>query len=392
MPSPPDADVTALARRIAELGKGEQAKVFKMSWWSERMLGYAMSHPSFKTQLFRFVDVFPATSDDHDVLQHIDEYFEGEDTPRLMHLGIDLAEHMPFGDQLSASVARRNIARMAQQFIVGSTPAEAVDGLHRLWRQGSAFTCDLLGEKTVTDAEADRYAARVRTLLEALADATAAWAPDDHLERDDLGPLPRVNLSIKPTALAPHYAPLTRELGLAEAKERLRPILALARERDAFVYFDMEHAEVKDLTLELFRDLLDEQPDLEAGVVVQAYLKDSLIDLADLVAWSGRRPRPVTVRLVKGAYWDAETITAEAEGWPSPVFARKEETDANYERCTRLLHDHHGAVRAAFGSHNLRSLAHAVMSARQMGIPDSRYEFQMLYGMAEPIQAAIRRL
>src|SRR5688500_1136970 len=392
MASPPDADVTALARRIAELGKGEEARVFRMSWWSERMLGYAMSHPSFKTQLFRFVDVFPATSGDEDVLRHIDEYFQGEDTPRLMHLGIDLAEHVPFGDHLSASVARRNITRMAQQFIVGSTPAAAVEGLHRLWRQGSAFTCDLLGEKTVTDAEADRYAARVRTLLDVLAEATTAWAPDDHLERDDLGPLPRVNLSIKPTALAPHYAPLTRELGLAEAKERLRPILARAHERGAFVYFDMEHADVKGLTLQLFRDLLDEMPDVEAGVVVQAYLKDSRDDLADVIAWSARRRTPSTVRLVKGAYWDAETITAAAEGWPSPVFERKEETDANYERCARLLHDHHGEVRAAFGSHNLRSLAYAVTYARSKGIPDAGYELQMLHGMAEPVQAAIRRL
>jgi RHH-type proline utilization regulon transcriptional repressor/proline dehydrogenase/delta 1-pyrroline-5-carboxylate dehydrogenase len=98
------------------------------------------------------------------------------------------------------------------------------------------------------------------------------------------------------------------------------------------------------------------------------------------------------VRLVKGAYWDAETIEATAEGWPVPVFAEKDETDANYERCTRLLLDHHGEVRAAFGSHNLRSIGYAVAYARSKGVPDSGYEVQMLYGMAEPIQAAIRRL
>ena len=84
MASPPDSDVGALARRIAGLGAGERARVFNMSWVSERMLGWAMSHPSFKTQLFRFVDVFPATGDDADVLRHIDEYFEGADAPRVM--------------------------------------------------------------------------------------------------------------------------------------------------------------------------------------------------------------------------------------------------------------------------------------------------------------------
>ncbi len=394
MPSPLDDEVTALARRIAELGAGEESRIFHLSWWSERMLTWAMAHPEFKTQLFRFVDVFPATTGAPDVLRHIHEYFEGADAPRLLGLGVDLAEKVPFGGSISASVARRNILRMAEQFIVGSDPAEAVEGLHRLWRSGSAFTVDLLGEKTVTEAEADRYASRVHELLSTLVDETAGWAPDDVLEYDDRGPIPRVNVSIKATALASHLAPLTADQGLDEAKGRLRPLLQLAAERGAFVYFDMEHYDVKDLTLRLFRELMSEPAfaDLDAGVVVQAYLKDSRDDLAELLAWSAGRKKPIGVRLVKGAYWDAETIHARAEGWPSPVFEHKDETDANYERCVRLLHDHHGTVRAAFASHNLRSLAYAVTYARSKGIADAGYEIQMLYGMAEPIHAAIRRL
>src|SRR6202011_5408538 len=87
-----------------------------------------------------------------------------------------------------------------------------------------------------------------------------------------------------------------------------------------------------------------------------------------------------------------DTVGARAAGGPSPVFEDKAQTDANYERCTRLLHDHHGDVRAAFATHNLRSLAYAVTYARSLGIPDPGYELQMLYGMAEPVQAAIRRL
>jgi RHH-type proline utilization regulon transcriptional repressor/proline dehydrogenase/delta 1-pyrroline-5-carboxylate dehydrogenase len=391
-----DRATVALARRIAELGTGRESKVFHLSWWSEKMMDWAMARPAFKTQLFRFVDVFPAMTDDADVARHIDEYFEGQDVPAALRAGIGLADRVPLGSRVEANVARRNIERMARQFIVGRSGAEAVEGLRRLWDEGSAFTVDLLGEKTVVPSEADRYAARVHELVSTLADAAAGWpgSPGGLLEHDDLGPLPRVNVSIKPTALAPHLGPLTRELGLSEAKERLRPILRLARERDAFVYVDMEHYDVKALSLELFRDVLgeDEFADLEAGVVVQAYLRDSRDDLADLIAWSAGRPRPITVRLVKGAYWDAETVQARAEGWPIPVFERKVETDANYERCVRLLHDHHGEVRAAFASHNLRSLAHAVTYARYRGIPDDGYEIQMLYGMAEPMHAAIRRL
>ncbi|MDP1807280.1 MAG: bifunctional proline dehydrogenase/L-glutamate gamma-semialdehyde dehydrogenase, partial [Acidimicrobiales bacterium] len=185
---------------------------------------------------------------------------------------------------------------------------------------------------------------------------------------------------------------LTRADGLAGAKARLRPLLAEAAAAGAYVHFDAEHYDVKDITLQLFRDLLEEFPGLDAGVVIQAYLKDAHEDLADLIAWASGRQRPVTVRLVKGAYWDTETVASEAEGWPVPTFAEKVLTDANYERCTRLLHEAHGTVRAAFGTHNLRSLAYAVEYARSLGIPENGYEVQLLYGMADPLHAAVRKM
>src|SRR4029453_16173292 len=143
------------------------------------------------------------------------------------------------------------------------------------------------------------YAARVEELVVALDDASRHWAPDDHLERDDLGPLSRVNVSVKPTALATHYEPLSREAGLASAKERLRPILRLARERGAFVNVDMEHYDAKDMTLQLFCDLLseDEFAAMPAGIVVEGYLWDSGDDLTALIAWWTRRAEPITVRL-----------------------------------------------------------------------------------------------
>ena len=256
-----------------------------------------------------------------------EEYFDHVGAPRLLQVGMGLAEKTPLGmgRSVSASVARRNIRRMAEQFIVGATPADAAAGLHRLWRSGSAFTVDLLGEKTVTEAEADRYACRVEDLLDTLVTASGGWAPDDLLEFDDLGRLPRVNISIKPTALASLYAPLTRDDGLAQAAARLRPVLRRAAEAGAFVNFDMEHYDVKDLTLQLFRDLL--RSPASQGWMPASWCRptcrDAYADLRELVTWSAGRPRPVTVRLVKGAYWDAETIAARANGWPVPVFAAR---------------------------------------------------------------------
>jgi RHH-type transcriptional regulator, proline utilization regulon repressor / proline dehydrogenase / delta 1-pyrroline-5-carboxylate dehydrogenase len=399
-----DRETSRLARRMAELGADHRSRLFHLPRWTERVMQWAMDRPAFKTQLFRFVDAFPAMADHRDVARHVTEYFAtsgdgaaetGEGAPWALRRGIGAAGKLPLGTRVEASVARRNIERMARQFIAGATPTEAVGGLAELWRSGSAFTVDVLGEKTLTTPEADRYAARVGELLTVLTDAAASWPPDERLERDDLGsPLPRVNLSVKPTALAPHFGPLTRELGMAEGKARLREILRHAAAAGAFVNLDMEHYEVKDLTLELFTDVLseDEFCDQEAGIVIQAYLRDAQHDLAELIAWSSQRSRPVTIRLVKGAYWDTETVISGAQDWPAPVYERKVETDANYERCVRMLHDHHGEVGAAFGSHNLRSLAYAVTYARHRGIPDNGYEIQTLYGMGEPIQAAMRAL
>ena len=142
------------------------------------------------------------------------------------------------------------------------------------------------------------------------------------------------------------------------------------------------------------RELLDrpELAGLQAGIVVQAYLKDSYEDLVSLCEWAADREVPLGIRLVKGAYWDTETVVAEAAGWPVPVYEQKAQTDANFERCVRLLHSYHGQVRAAFGSHNLRSLAYAIAAGRAAGIPDTGYEVQLLWGMAEPVHEAFRQL
>jgi len=368
-----------------------------MSFWADHLLAWAMERPAFRSALFRLVDVFPATGDDADVLRHVAEELDTAASPWPLRAGLSAAEHVPaLGPRLTASLTRSNIERMARHFIVGTSAVDAAPRLRALWEEGIGFVIDLLGEKTVTDDEADRYAARVSALVDGLAEAAAGWPALPVLEADDIGPRPRVSVSIKPTALSPSYAPLTREAGLAGAAARLLPILKGAAESHVQVWFDAEHLDAADITIELARELLAYPGlrDLDAGVVIQAYLRSARRDLQEVIEWSTERVRdglpPLSVRLVKGAYWDAETIRARAAGWEPAVFARKEETDASYEACTRALHHHHGNVRAAFASHNLRSLAHAVAYARRLGIPDTAYEIQMLYGMAEPVQRAVR--
>ena len=179
---------------------------------------------------------------------------------------------------------------------------------------------------------------------------------------------------------------------IAHLAPRLRPILRRAKELGAFINFDMESYAHKNATLELFRTLFTE-PEFRdwphAGIVIQAYLRDAETDLRDLIAWGQARGTRFTVRLVKGAYWDYEKIKSTQNGWVIPVWLQKPESDANFERLTRILLENESIVTSAFGSHNVRSIAYAQALAEELRIDRSRFEFQLLYGMAGPIKRAL---
>ena len=98
------------------------------------------------------------------------------------------------------------------------------------------------------------------------------------------------------------------------------------------------------------------------------------------------------LRLVKGAYWDYETVVNRQKGWPVPVFLKKEETDSNYEDLTRILLENIEYVRPAIASHNIRSISHAIAVADSIKLPSGAFEFQMIFGMAEPIRSALKNM
>ena len=150
---------------------------------------------------------------------------------------------------------------------------------------------DLLGEATVTPAEADRYAARCLEALETLSAAAAKWPARPWLEQDSLGPVPRVNLSVKVTALTPLMRPQAPELGRDDAAQRMRPLLRRARELGAHLHVDMESVDSLETTTDLVLSLLAEDEFTAgpvAGVVLQAYLRDSPEQLERLLEWSRR--------------------------------------------------------------------------------------------------------
>ena len=368
-----------------------RASMFERRWWDDRILSAAMADESLKVQMFRFVDVLPRLKTHRDVTRHLQEYFleVKEHLPfaiEMVRFGI---EHLSPDSVLSRALAynaRSNATRMARRFIAGTSVSEVLSAITALRTQGFAFTLDLLGEAVISEAEAEAYQASYLELIDGLAPIVNAWPENAQTDFDHEGAIPRVNVSVKLSALVSHFRPMD-VVGTSNAvKERLRPLLRKAREQQAYLHVDMEQYSYKNLTLEIFKQTLMEEefrdwPDV--GIVVQAYLPDAERDLAGLLEWSRNRGTPVWIRLVKGAYWDYETVVAHSRNWPTPVFQEKWESDDSYERLTKTLLENYTLLRPAFGSHNLRSLSYAVACARQLQVPEGAFELQMLYGMAE---------
>jgi len=397
MPRAEEEAIEKYGREIFERMEGEKPSVFKTDWWSGKVMDFAMEDPEFKVQMFRFVDVFPMLKRDDQVARHLQEYFGGENQEfpvfsSMFKWGLSKIEPGSRIAGLAASQIEKQIQSMAGKFIAGQDASEAMPELREMWSDDIAFTLDLLGEATVSEKEARGYHEKYQQILDTIIEETADWPERAQLEEASFGEVPRVNLSVKISSLYSQLDPRHFEHSLEEVKRRLRPLFRKAREHDVFINLDVEQYHLKDLTIEVFKSLLEEEEfrDFEhAGIVVQAYLRESEEDVYDLCKWAERRGTPVTVRLVKGAYWDYETIRAKKEGWPSPVYTRKWKTDRNFEELTRILLDHHEVIHTAVGSHNVRSISQAMAYAEELGIPKGGLEFQMLYGMAEPMKAAV---
>ncbi len=390
----------AVERRARQIGRslfdqiGGGPSPLARGWWDDRLMGLTMGDPRTKVELFRFIDALPTLRDSASVRRHLAEYLDeaGDTVPPVLSWPLALVPPGSSGDRLLAHAARTAATRMARRFIAGSTPAEAARTVLALRRRKLAFTADLLGEAVISEAEADAYQATCLDILEGLAGPLAEAPEVMQIDRDDRGPIPRLNLSLKLTSLTPRFDALHAEATADRVLGRLRPILRAARRLGAFINVDMEQYAHKDLTFDVFTTVLAE-PEFadwgDAGVVVQAYLPEAMGDLRRLAEWAGRRGTPVTIRLVKGAYWDYEVLHARQLGWPVPVYLRKPETDASYERCARFLIEHAAILRPALGSHNVRSLAYSLAVAEARGLPAEAIEIQMLHGMGEPIQRAV---
>ena len=383
----------AIGRELLKEARKHKAGLISSRFWSDQLMSWAMNDPDFKVRLFRFVDAFPMLDRPDQVYDYLLDYLgqPGVSLPPGMDLGLragGLAKGM-----LARTVAGQ-IRSLAGKFIAGSDASSALRKLRKRWKQGVGFTIDLLGEACLGDEEARAYQQRYLDLLETLPEAVQSWPSKSELDSDHLGPIPRTNVSIKISSLDAHTDPIDFDGSIDRLVEVLGPILELAGRRNVFVNFDMEHHALKDLTLKLFRRCCD-RFDFPAGLALQAYLESGEEDASRLIGWAKRTGRQVTVRLIKGAYWDSEIILAEQLGWPVPVWTSKRDTDACFERMAEMFiasipsDAATSGVKLALGSHNVRSIARALALLEKHRLPQSAVEIQMLYGMADELKAAV---
>ncbi len=377
---------------------GEKPSIFNKSLWMGKVMDWCMQNEKFKVQMFRFVDTFPALVNSELLTSHIREYFgnENEMPPVLSWSAKAAGKFGSLGGAILNKFISFNIHEMAKQFIIGENTREAVSNLEKLRDEGFASVVDVLGEATLTDKEAENYVSTYIELLGELSKKQNHWkslGTDLTNNTFDWGSSPKINIAVKPTALYCLANPQDFESSVEVILQRMRRIFSSVKEAGGFLCIDMESYKVKDITLEVFRRLKLEYPDYpHLGIVLQSYLKDTDKDVDDLLKWAKLNKIQISVRLVKGAYWDYETVKAKQNGWDIPVWTVKAESDAAFERQARKILENSSICHFACASHNIRTISAVMEIARDLNVGEDRYEFQVLYGMAEPIRKSIQKV
>ena len=313
-------------------------------------------------------------------------------TGRLVGSVRGTADNTGLGDALTRVVARAGepvirravdlaMGMMGEQFVTGESISKALKRARQQEAKGFSYSYDMLGEAAMTAADAARYYLDYKNAILAIGKAAAGRGICQ-------GP----GISIKLSALHPRYERSQADRVAGELLPRVKELAKLARRFDIGFNIDAEEAARLELSLDILESLAID-PDLAGwdglGFVVQSYGKrcPQIIDwLIDLALRSERR---IMVRLVKGAYWDAEIKQAQVDGLADfPVFTRKVHTDISYISCARKLLGARGAVFPQFATHNAQTLA----TIHHLAGPDftpGDWEFQCLHGMGEPLYAEV---
>ncbi len=302
-------------------------------------------------------------------------------------IGFQVAQFVPSG--LLASVVRALVKMMAKRFIAGESISTSHKTLRDLRASKRDATLDQLGELVVSAREADEYFEKVLQLIHGL---------KEHIpkgEKNSAGIL-SAHVSIKVSALSHDFRPQAFDATYAKVAPRLKRILQEAQREEVFINVDAEHYHYRDLVLRIFGKVLLDSPELkdfaQTGIVVQAYLRDGAKHLMDVSELAGKRGIRMPIRLVKGAYWDAETIEGEAHQFTPPQFLNKEESDLHFRQLAYLALKNFDTIHLAIGSHNLQDHAF-VESVRTLRFPKAPViEHQCLHMTYEALSHGLAKM
>src|ERR1700722_4460292 len=224
----PEALTRAYGRDIFARVNRSGPLIFSPAWAGGMLMGWGRAEGAVNVQLFRFIDALPLLKTPESVARHLREYFAviKSRLPKWMRLGLRCLPEAGLGGRLLAWSARVNAQRLARRFIAGSNVAEALKAIAALRQRRRGFTIDLLGEATLTEAEADHYQGQYLELVTGLARELNQWPAIDQIDQDDSGPIPRVNVSVKLSSLFSQFDPIDPDGTSRAVRARLRPILA----------------------------------------------------------------------------------------------------------------------------------------------------------------------
>ena len=268
---------------------------------------------------------------------------------KTIKIMLKVSTYIPSG--LLATIIRYTVSKMAKRFIAGEDIRLAKHSLQSLSKTARDATIDQLGELVVSKLEADIYTDKVLDIIKGMDDTYPKGT------KNSAG-LYRAHVSIKVTALCHDFKPYALDYTYEQIAPRLFKILLLAKKHEVFINVDAEHYHYRDAVLEIYAKVLESSSELadydQTGIVVQAYLRDGIDHLKDVLSLAKRRKLKMPIRLVKGAYWDAETIEATAHNFEAPQFLNKEETDIHFRQLIEFSLQNGEFLQIAVASHNIQ--------------------------------------
>ncbi len=252
---------------------------------------------------------------------------------------------------LLANIVRFLVRFMADRFIAGESIDRSETTLKELLQTRRGFTVDQLGELVVSEKEADIYCDAVLALIRGMSKHVTPGTTNS-------AGVYQANVSVKVSALCSDFRPQAFDYTYGMVGPRLQKILVESHKAKVFLNVDAEHIHYRDLVFDIYKKVLLTTPELsdyqQTGIVLQGYLRDSYQHLQDILALAKERKLLMPVRLVKGAYWDAETIEGDAHNFPAPQFLNKEETDINFRYLIFSMLEHGEQIQLIIASHNIQ--------------------------------------